>query len=274
MEQDLVATIPSSSPEEFSDATAQRLLELGAFYGRTKRRTNPKMKEFVFTTRGEIEIIDVRCIASAMEKAKQFVEEKAKSGAVFLLVATQPIAADAAKEFAAAVQCPFVQKRWIGGTLTNFKTISARVAHYISLKEGFSSGAMEKYTKKERLYKEREMKKLGEILGGLESLHTLPDVVIVVDAVMHHIAVREANRQGIPVVAFSNTDANPDFIDYLVPGNSSSKQSVTWFLEELRDAILRGRKSAPPVEHQDKNTPTATNNDKTPQQEASTEIKI
>ena len=157
-----------------------------------------------------------------------------------LFVATQPAAEEGVKKLAERFQVPYVTNRWAGGTITNFKIISKRIEYLKKLRSDFASGALQKYTKKERLGLEDEMNHLKELFGGIELLMKEPDILITIDANLHMTAVREANRANIPVVALSNVDSDPDLINYLVPGNDNGRRSINWFLEKIAVAIEEG----------------------------------
>lgn len=219
------------------------MIDAGVFYGRKKSKTNPKVKSFIYSNRGGVEIIDLAKTLEGMNEAVEFLKRKVGGGGTVLLVGTQPSAANVLK-IATELDLPVVARRWIGGTLTNFKTISKRIEYLKKLKSDMASGALDKYTKKERLQMDREIKRLEHLIGGLVNLMREPDVLVVVDPVLHLSAVREARRLKIPIVAFGNTDSDPDFIDYLVVGNNAARKSVDWFLERVSGAILEGKELA------------------------------
>lgn len=219
---------------------SREMIEAGVFYGRKKSKTHPKMKQFVLLNRGGIEIIDLGKTADALEAALGFLKEKVREGGLVLLVGTQPAAEAEIVRVAERFHLPYVINRWAGGTITNFKIIVKRIEYFKKLRGDFASGALEKYTKKERLMLEREMERLRELFGGLENLTKEPDVVVIVDPNMHHTAVREANRAKIPVVALGSVDADPDVVDFLVPGNDKARKSTSWFLGKIEAAIAEG----------------------------------
>jgi small subunit ribosomal protein S2 len=219
---------------------SREMIEAGVFYGRKKSKTNPKMRQFILTSRGGIEIVDLQKTAAGLDRAMEFVKEKTKNGGLPLIVGTSPSADVLVRQLADALAAPYVTLRWIGGTLTNFKIISHRVEYLKKLRADLSSGALEKYTKKERLEMERTMKRLEELMGGLENMSREPDFLVVIDPNLHATAVREAIVKHIPVVALANVDANPDVVDYLVPGNDKAKMSVAWFLGNIEKAIREG----------------------------------
>jgi small subunit ribosomal protein S2 len=219
---------------------SREMIEAGVFYGRKKSKTNPKMRQFILTNRGGIEIVDLQKTTEGLDRATEFIKEKMKNGGLPLFVGTSPAADVAIRHIADVFSLPYVTLRWIGGTLTNFKIISRRVEYLKKLRVDLSSGALEKYTKKERLEMERTMKRLEELMGGLENMSREPDFLVVIDSNLHATAVREAKVKCIPVVALANVDADPDVVDYLVPGNDKSKMSVSWFLGNIEKAIQEG----------------------------------
>ena len=222
---------------------SREMMEAGVFYGRKKSKTNPKMRQFVAANRGGIEIINLQKTEDSLAAAMGFLSEKVRQNGLLLLVGTEPAAEARLVEVAKKFNVPYVSSRWIGGTITNYKIISKRIEHLKKLREDLASGALrEKYTKKERLEMEREMKRLEELMGGLETLTREPDLVVIIDPVLHKTALHEARTKRIPVVAFANVDADPDVIDHLVPGNDKAKKSIEWFLIQVDRAIEAGIK--------------------------------
>ena len=219
---------------------SREMIDAGVFYGRKKSKTNPKMREFIISNRGGIEIINLQKTAERMEKATGFIKEKVRNGGMPLLVGTSPAADVAIGQIAKEFSLPYVILRWVGGTLTNFKIISKRVEYLKKLRADLASGVLGQYTKKERLEMEREVERLEGLMGGLETLAREPDLLIVVDPNLHITAMREAKIRRIPTVVLANTDADPDDIDYLVPGNDKARMSVSWFLNNIEQAIQKG----------------------------------
>ena len=219
---------------------SREMIDAGVFYGRKKSKTNPKMREFVLSNRGGIEIVNLQKTGERLEQAMGFVKEKVRNGGMPLLVGTSPAADAGIEQLAKEFSLPYVILRWVGGTLTNFKIVSRRVEHLRKLRTDLASGALERYTKKERLEMEREVKRLEELMGGLEAMSREPDLLVVIDPNLHATAVREANIRNIPVVAYANVDADPDVIDYIVPGNDKARMSVSWFLGNVETAIREG----------------------------------
>lgn len=237
----------------FTDESLKEMVNAGVFFGRKKSRTNPRMKSYILSTRNEIEIIDLNRTKSGLEKATEFLREKVRAGGLVLFVGTQPAAMDIAA-VGAEVGMPAVSTRWLGGTLTNFRVISKRIEYYIKLKTDWANNAFEKYTKKERVVIERELHRLDELFNGLAALRVLPTALVVVDPVIHDAAVQEARHLNIPIVAFINTDGDPDEVQHPIAGNTKAKMSINWFLGKIKDAVKEA-KSAAPAEAA-KNAPT------------------
>ncbi len=229
-----IAVEQAAEPVSSADlAVFEEMAKAGILYGRKKSKTNPRMAKYIFATRNGFEIFDLTKTLEAIEKTIEFLKGiKDKKGSV-LLVGTQPAIRGLIEEWTHKMDYPFVIERWLGGTLTNFQTISKRIKYYIKLKQDRASGKLEKYTKKERLGFDREIERLNELMGGLEKMEKLPDAVLIVDGVAHHTAVREAKKIKIPIVGIFNSDNNPDEADYLIPANTSSKSSVSWIFNKL-----------------------------------------
>jgi len=225
----------------YSEETYKELVEAGVFYGRPKSKTNPKMKASVLTNRGGIEIINLAKTLEGLGGALAFLKEKVRQGGSVLMVGTQPSAQEGVAKLAAKFGFPYVVTRWLGGTLTNFKIIFKRVEYLKKRKTDRAAGAFQKYTKKEQLEIEREIGKLEEVLGGLVNLAKEPDVLLIIDPIVHATAVREANKLKLPIVSFADVDANPDILDYVVVGNNKSKKSIEWFLASAEKAIEEGK---------------------------------
>ncbi len=236
--------IDRKSEDLFPQEEFKEMVEAGVFYGRRKSKTYPKMKPYVLTNRGGIEIINLEKTLDGLKKILEFVEVKVRAGGLLLLVGTQPPAFQGITELAKKYNYPFVINRWLGGTITNFKVIMSRVEYLKKLRNDAKSGALDKYTKKEKAQFEAEINRLEELLGGLENLTRLPDVMVVIDSNLHTTAVREAKRAKIPVVAFANVDSDPEMLDYYIVGNNKSKKSVTWFLSKLDLAIEEAKKAS------------------------------
>jgi small subunit ribosomal protein S2 len=239
---------------------SREMMDAGVFYGRKKSKTNPKMRTFVLANRGGIEIINLQKTEEMMDAAAAFLKERVRNNGLVLIVGTEPGAEMSVMALAKKFNIPYVTTRWVGGAITNFKIIAKRVEHLKTLRADLASGALNKYTKKERLEMEREMRRLEELMGGLENMTKEPDVVVIVDPILHHTALSEANTKKIPVIALANVDADPDKISYVVPGNDKAKKSIEWFLERIGSAYEEGLKlrAAPAPAPEAKSAPTTT----------------
>lgn len=222
------------------DPEISQMIEAGVFYGLRKTKTHPRMKQYVLANRGGVEIINLQKTAEAVETAAGFIGEIARQSGLMLFVATQPAAEGEFLRIAKKFKFPYVTTRWPGGAITNFKAISGRIEYFKKLRSDLASGVFSRYTKKERLMLERELNRLRELFEGLETMIKLPDVLVVVDPVLHHTAVREAVRAKIPVIAFANIDTDPADVSYLIPGNDNAKRSIEWFLGKIEKAIEGG----------------------------------
>ncbi len=219
------------------EAALREAIDAGVFYGRSKRNSNPRMKSSVLYTRNGMEVVNLNVTLDAMDRAASLLRAAKAEGKVVMFVSTQDAFADLVQEFLDRANIPAVTRRWIGGLLTNWPVVSARVAHLKKLRSDLTSGAMDKYVKKERTMAEQELHKLEANLGTFENLVKVPDVLVVIDPVEHQTAVLEAKRLGIPVVAFGNVNSNPDGIEYLVPGNVQGRKSISWFLDRIASAL-------------------------------------
>jgi small subunit ribosomal protein S2 len=223
----------------------EEMMKVGLFWGHKKSKTHPRMKPFVYTTRNGVEIIDIVKTLEALEKSLAFIKSKVTDGGAVILVGTTPVAKQVVKEYAEKMNFPYVVERWLGGTLTNFKTLSKRIAYFKKLKSDRASGKLEKYTKKERLDFDREIAKLTTAFSGTENMETLPQVMFVIDAAHNMIAVNEARKMKIPVVAIVNTDINPEIFDYPVPCNDRTKEGIRWIMEKLAVAVAEAKSAIP-----------------------------
>jgi len=221
--------------------TMRELLDSGAHFGHQTSRWNPKMKRFIFTERNGIYIIDLQQSLSLIDRAYEFVKETVAHGGNILFVGTKKQAQEAIAEQATRVGMPYVNHRWLGGMLTNFATVSKRVDRMKELEEiDFEDVAGSGRTKKELLLLERELHKLQSSLGGIRNMSRTPSAIWVVDTEKEHLAVDEAKKLGIPVVAILDTNANPDDVAYPIPGNDDSIRSVTLLTRVIADAVAEG----------------------------------
>jgi small subunit ribosomal protein S2 len=221
--------------------TMKQLLEAGVHFGHQTRRWNPKMRRFIHGERSGIYIIDLHQTLDRIEKAYVFVRDLVADGGRVLFVGTKRQAQDPINSYAEKCGMPFINQRWLGGTLTNFSTISKRVGKMLEYQRMRDSGEFEAMPKKEALLLSRELEKLERNLGGIRDMERLPDAVFVIDTAREHIAVTEANKLGIPIVAVVDTDCDPDVIQYLIPGNDDAIRAGRLLCRILSDAIEEGR---------------------------------
>lgn len=221
--------------------TVKELLEAGVHFGHQTKRWNPKMRPFIFGHRNGIYIINLQKTVNRFAEALEFVRRSAAEGRDILFVGTKRQAQEVVSEEAVRVGMPFVNQRWLGGTLTNFRTIKKRIERLRWL-EGFLENPTEgRYTKKELTRLNKQRLKLDKVLSGIKTLDRVPDVMFVIDPKKEHIAVQEARKIGIPVVAVVDTNCDPDFIDYPIPGNDDAIRAIKLFTGRVADAVLEGR---------------------------------
>ncbi|MFD3454198.1 30S ribosomal protein S2 [Streptomyces sp. NPDC058691] len=221
--------------------TMRELLESGVHFGHQTRRWNPKMKRFIFTERNGIYIIDLLQSLSYIDRAYEFVKETVAHGGSIMFVGTKKQAQEAIAEQASRVGMPYVNQRWLGGMLTNFSTVYKRLQRLKELEEiDFEDVAASGLTKKELLVLSREKEKLEKTLGGIREMQKVPSAVWIVDTKKEHIAVGEARKLRIPVVAILDTNCDPDEVDYKIPGNDDAIRSVTLLTRVIADAVAEG----------------------------------
>jgi len=213
------------------------LLEAGVHFGHQKRRWNPKMKEYIFTTRDDIYIIDLQKTAKKIEEAYKALKEIAENGGKVLFVGTKKQAQEAAEENAARTNMYFINERWLGGTLTNFKTIRSRIRRLEDIEKMEKDGTFEVLPKKEVIQIKKEYEKLNKNLRGIRDMKKLPDALVIVDPRKEEIAIKEARILGIPVFGVVDTNCDPDMVDYVIPGNDDAVRSVKLMIGVLGNAI-------------------------------------
>ncbi len=223
--------------------TMKELLEAGVHFGHQVRRWNPKMKEYIFGERNGIYIIDLQKTQRMFKEALKYVTNLSSEGSdkIFLFVGTKRQAQDAIKEEAARCNQYFVNQRWLGGLLTNFQTIQKSIKRYKEIEAMQADGRIEAYAKKERLQIERERLALEKNLSGIKEMRRLPDAIFIIDTNKEEIAVKEANRLNIPVVAVVDTNCNPEGISQIIPGNDDALRAVRLFAARIADAIIEGQ---------------------------------
>ncbi len=227
-----------------STVTIKELLEAGVHFGHQTKRWNPKMKKYLFGERNGIYIIDLQKTLKKFQEAETFLRSVAVRGDSVLFVGTKKQAVDAVQEEATRAGMFFVNRRWLGGTLTNFQTITRSISRLKQLEDMQATGKFEAFSKKEVLRLEREMEKLNNALMGIKGMENLPAAVFIIDPKKERIAVAEARRLGIPVVAVVDTNCDPDEIDFPIPGNDDAIRAVRLITSRLVDAIIEGRGEA------------------------------
>jgi len=219
----------------------KQLLDAGVHFGHQTRRWNPKMKRFIHGERSGIHIIDLRQTLSAIEDSYTFVRDTVADGGTLLFVGTKRQAQDSIQGYAERANMPYINQRWLGGMLTNFETISKRVQKMLEYERMQKTGEFDAMIKKEALMKSRELIKLQRNLGGIRSMSKLPSAIFVLHTRKEHIAVTEANKLGIPIIAVVDTNCDPDLIQYVVPGNDDAIRSGDIMTRIMSDAVVEGR---------------------------------
>ncbi len=222
----------------------KQLLEAGVHFGHETKRWNPKFKRYIFAERNGIFIIDLQKTLVESDKAFDYLKDTAARGGTILFVGTKKQAQEILAAEARRCGMPYLNERWLGGTLTNFKTIRTRVERLKQLQAMFDDESILRYGKKEQLDLGKELQRLQRYLGGIKEMTRLPDVLFVIDPTKEAIAVREANKLGIPVVALADTDSDPDVLDYIVPGNDDAIRSIQLVTARLADTIVEVRGGA------------------------------
>jgi small subunit ribosomal protein S2 len=221
--------------------TRRELLEAGVHFGHQTRRWNPKMSRFLYGERSGIYIIDLEKSLAGLEETYAFVRDLGRRGGIVLFIGTKKQAQEVVAEHAERVGMPFVNNRWLGGMLTNFTTISKRLGRMRELREMERTGALDYLPKKEAIRLRHEREKLERNLGGIQDLDRVPDAVYIVDTKKEHIAVTEARKLGVPVIAIVDTNCDPDEVDFVIPGNDDAIRAVTLVTRVIADALAAGR---------------------------------
>lgn len=220
----------------------KELLAVGAHFGHSIKRWNPKMDKYIYEARGGVHIFDLFKTRDTLEKAVLYLIDNVAEGKNVIFVGTKGQAVEAIAEEAKKLGISYVTNRWIGGTLTNWGEIKGRIDHLIDMREKMESGGYDKYTKKEKVVLKREMERLDRLFGGLIDLKVVPDIMFVVDPKREKTAVAEARVMGVTVIALADSNADPDMIDYLIPANDDAIKSVELFIRAISDAVEEGQK--------------------------------
>jgi len=223
----------------------RQMLEAGVHFGHQTRFWNPKMEQFIFGERNKIHIINLEKTQPLFADAATLIKQVVDDGGTVLFVGTKRSARDAVQKEAARCEMPYVNQRWLGGMLTNFKTIRASIKRLGELQDMATSGALDKRGKKEATQLRREMIKLERSLGGIKAMAGLPDALFVIDVGHEHIAIHEAKKLGIPVVAVVDTNCSPDGIEHVIPGNDDAMRAIQLYASAIADAVIEGKSSVP-----------------------------
>jgi small subunit ribosomal protein S2 len=246
----LVGVVPSTTGKGLilSVVTMRELLEAGVHFGHQTRRWNPKMRRYIFAERGGIYIIDLQKTLELLEDAHEFARNIAERRGTILFVGTKKQAQDAVREHATRVGMPYVSNRWLGGLLTNWRTISERIAYLHDLRRLQAEGQLELLPPKERIALTGELEKLEANLGGVADMKRQPDAVFVIDLKKEQLAVREARRLGVPIVGLVDTNADPDEADFVIPGNDDAIRASNLIAKVVADGIAAGQAQVTPAE--------------------------
>ena len=224
--------------------TMREMLEAGCHFGHQTRFWSPKMAPYIFGHRNKIHIINLEKTLPMFQDALKFVRQVAANRGTILFVGTKRQSREIIAQEATRAGMPYVDSRWLGGTLTNFKTVKGSIKRLKDMAAAKEAGDWEKLSKKDALTNEREFDKLQKSLGGIQDLNGVPDAIFVVDVGYHKIAITEANKLGIPVIAVVDTNHSPEGVDYIVPGNDDSSKAVILYVRGIADAILEGKANA------------------------------
>jgi small subunit ribosomal protein S2 len=231
--------------EKGGDTIIEKMFKAGAHYGYSKTRRHPSVSKYIYATKSKEDIIDLEKTSLMLDVATEFIKEMGAKGKVVLFVGTKPEAKVAVKDIAESLNMPYVNERWIGGTLSNFTEIKKRIMELENYRKDSVGGGLDKYTKKERVVMAKKMEKLTRYYSGLIGLKKSPDALFVVDAKSEHIAATEARKSNIPVVALVNSDSNIKGIDYPIVANDSGIPSIKFFAGAILNAYKEGTMSVP-----------------------------
>ncbi len=238
-----VENVNASTP-----ANIEKMFEAGAHYGYGKSRRHPSVSSYIYATKNNGDIIDLEKTSAMLEKATEFVESLGAQNKTILFVGTKPEARDIIKNAALSLNMPYVDIRWIGGTLSNFVEIKKRIIELENYNKESAEGGLEKYTKKERVVMAKKMEKLSKYYGGLIGLRKIPSTLFIIDSKGEHIAATEARKSGVTVVALANSDSNIKGIDYPIIGNDSGIPSIKFFTTSITNAYKKGSMTLPAKE--------------------------
>lgn len=240
-----VNEIERQAPQKTEPVSIKLLLEAGVHFGHQRRRWNPRMKPYVFTQRNGIHIIDLQQTLGKLQEARNFVRDTVAQGGSIIFVGTKKQSQEVIQEEAKRCGAFYVNKRWLGGMLTNFATIQSRIDYLVRLEDRKARGELESLPKKEVMKLEKEMNRLNQLFGGVKEMEELPNVLFVVDMVKERIAVAEARQLGIPIVAMVDTDCDPRIVNYPIPANDDAIKSIRLICSVIADGVIEGRAGTP-----------------------------
>ena len=247
MEIEKTTTIQAAvQVEPQQDKSLEEMAEVGLQFGHRKSRTHPKMKPYISGVRNSIHIIDLKYTKEKLDEALSFIKELIEEDKVLLFVGTKVQVRQLVKETAQAVSLPYVSERWIGGIFTNFDTVSKRIERLNELEQGEKDGSFEKYTKQEQAKIKDEIDILNKKFGGMKNVTKLPDAIFVLDINESMLAIREAKKKGISIIALADTNTDPSIVDYAIPANDDAVSSLRYILDKVKETIqnAKGKSSA------------------------------
>jgi len=224
--------------------TVLEMLKAGVHFGHSKSRWHPKMKDFIFTDRSGVHVIDLEKSLEMLEKAANFAKKTAQNGGVILFVGTKKQGQQIMQKHAKEVNMPYITVRWVGGLFTNFANVGKLIKKHKEMKDNQASGGFDKYTKKEQVAFKKEIDKLEKLVGGLAGVTKVPDAIFVLDVKKEKTAVIEARKKNIPVIAFCDTNINPDLVDHCIPANDDAVKSIELITAVMASAIADGKAEA------------------------------
>ena len=234
------------------EGLVKKMAKAGVHFGHSKSRRNPRMTPYIHTLRNNVSIIDLTASVKQLEKALNFVKETVKQGGSMLFVGIQPQTKEMTQKAAEECGMPYVIERWLGGTLTNFETIHKRVEYLLDLEKKKKSKELKKYTKKEQMLFDEEMKKLNKNFGGIKELNKLPSAVLVLSVKHSLAAVKEARRKKIPIIGLADTDSDPSLVDYPIPSNDDAISALQFMLEQFKQVVIKNLPTGRQVKNNDK----------------------
>ena len=245
--------LPAGFKYEELGLSIEQMLKFSVHFGHKKSRWNPKMKPYIFSEKGNVYIIDLEKTMALLEKSLEFARRVAANGGKIIFVGTKPQAKQVVEECARMAGMPFVNNRWLGGTLTNFREVKKRIKYLNDQEEKMAKGELQKYTKYERLRFKKEIERMNEKMGGIKKMDSLPQAIFVADAKENDLAVKEAKKMKIPVIGIVDTNTDPDPIDYPIPANDDALSSLRYVVGLVAKTIKETKKEPKPAPVQEKN---------------------